>query len=127
MIPRATYDPEARAIVIELEEGTAVAGTVQFPDDEHLIDVDECGRAVSIEILSPGRWMLSEIAERFGFAARADEVQAAIRQAMAPRTRGGRYIYAEPHVRAGVQPTRRARAVSGASGSSARELDLSLA
>jgi uncharacterized protein YuzE len=63
MLPRATYDPEARALVIDLAEGT-VAGTIAFPDDAHLVDIDSDGRVLSLEILSPDL-RLDEIATRF--------------------------------------------------------------
>lgn len=88
MEPRVTYDREARALTVELEEG-AVAGTAVF-DEEHLVDLDENGRVVAIEVLTPDDPKIAEMARAYGFEERTGEILVAILNALtAPRVETG--------------------------------------
>jgi uncharacterized protein YuzE len=88
MDPRVVYDREGRALTILLEGGEIV-GTVAV-DDDHLVDVDADGKALSIEILTPETPMIEAIAERFGIASeRVPAIIEAVEGALAtaPETR----------------------------------------
>jgi uncharacterized protein YuzE len=65
MTTTATYDADVDAVVVELNDNPVV-GSVPFPDDTHVVDLDEHGRVVAIEILTPHDLKLEAIAERFG-------------------------------------------------------------
>ena len=125
MLPHATFDPEAGALVVELAEGV-VAGTVAYPDDAHLVDVDEHGRALSLEILAPDRLLLAEIAARFGFDDQVSAISGAVDSVLAAaRTEASwttvEYVQATVHASAVNAPM--VRSASGA-WAPARELDL---
>lgn len=64
MYPRAHYDRDSRTLTIELASDEVV-GTVAFPDDDHLLDLNAAGAIVGIEILTPNDLKLVEIAERY--------------------------------------------------------------
>jgi uncharacterized protein YuzE len=123
MLPRATYDPEAHALVVELAEGV-IAGTIAYPDDAHLVDVDGGGQVLSLEILSSDL-RLDEIAARFGLEDQVSAISAAVDSALMAQT-GKSWTFVE-HVQATVHlsgvtfPT--AHSASGA-WAPARELDL---
>jgi hypothetical protein len=90
----AEYDPEARALYIELDEGE-VARTVQV-DDSLAVDVDAESGPLSIEALEVPvtRAQINGLASRFGFLDKADEAWAAARQAQpAERSRSGMLVY----------------------------------
>jgi uncharacterized protein YuzE len=58
------FDADANALDITLAEGISVR-TVEI-DTGTLVDVDEHGKPLSIEVLQPSRsWPLAEILERF--------------------------------------------------------------
>lgn len=86
MEPSVTYDSAAKVIEIRLADGS-IAGTIPFPDSDHLVDVDERGRVVGLEILTPERLMLSEIAERFGIGDIDGIYDAVARQVSAQQSR----------------------------------------
>jgi uncharacterized protein YuzE len=85
MEPRATFDAEAGALVVELADGV-VSGTITYPDDAHLVDVDSEGRVLSLEILEPDCLLIDRMAARFGFEDQADAVFAAIQSVLPART-----------------------------------------
>jgi uncharacterized protein YuzE len=61
------FDTTAQALDISLSDA-AVARTVEI-DSGTLVDLDEGGRVVSIEVIHPSRqWPLGEILERFELA-----------------------------------------------------------
>jgi uncharacterized protein YuzE len=62
---RFEYDQTADALYVRLVEGAMVAGTVEV-DRGTLVDVDESGQALGIEIIRPSRPVpVEEIADRF--------------------------------------------------------------
>jgi uncharacterized protein YuzE len=64
-----TYDQEADALAIELVDGALVARTVQV-DPGTLVDVDQDGVAIAIEVIHPARsWPLEAIVDDFRLAA----------------------------------------------------------
>jgi uncharacterized protein YuzE len=85
MEPRATFDPEAGALVVELADGV-VSGTIPYPDDAHLVDIDAEGQVLALEILDPDHPLIDQIATRFGFEAQADAVASAINAVLPSRT-----------------------------------------
>jgi uncharacterized protein YuzE len=65
---RQTYDTQADALYIELEERD-VARTQQI-DPGTLVDLDESGNVLGIEVIHPNRqWPLGEIVDRFALPA----------------------------------------------------------
>lgn len=65
---RLHYDKEADALEIELVVDAVSARTEQL-DAGTLVDLDEQGRLVSIEVIRPAReWPLHEVLERFDIA-----------------------------------------------------------
>jgi uncharacterized protein YuzE len=90
MTIRYRYDTDADALDIRLREDAVVARTEQI-DSGTLIDLDQDGEVIAIEVLRPARrWPLDEILERFSL----DEEQAEILRSQwgAPRS----YPFAEP-------------------------------
>ena len=62
---RLKYDQSANALYIYLQEGVTPAGGAEI-DAGTIVDLDDSGRVVGIELLNPARpWPLDEIAERF--------------------------------------------------------------
>ena len=86
MEPRVTFDAEAGALVVELADGV-VSGTITYPDDAHLVDVDAEGHALSLEILDPGHPLVDQIAARFGFEDQIAAIVGAIAAATAKAVR----------------------------------------
>ena len=85
-----TYDQAADALDIQLLPDTLVSRTVQL-DRGTLVDLDQQGRVVSIEVIRPARrWPLAEILERFP----VDEESAGVLRSLwaEPKT----YPFAEP-------------------------------
>jgi uncharacterized protein YuzE len=80
MEPRVTYDRNVRALTVELEEGS-VAGTVAF-DEEHLLDLDEDGQVLAVEVLTPDDPKIAEMATAYGFEDRVPEILVAILNAL---------------------------------------------
>ena len=69
---KITYDHTVDALYIALRDG-AVARTVEV-DSGTLVDVDEHGDLVGIEVLTPSRaWPIDEVAARFGPLNEPDE------------------------------------------------------
>ena len=67
------YDKDANALEIRLADGI-VARTVEV-DSGTLVDVNEAGAALSIEVIQPARPVpIEEIIERFGIADREADV-----------------------------------------------------
>ena len=61
---RFAYDSDANALAVTLGDG-AVAQTVEF-DSGTLVDLDENGEILTIEVISPARqWPLEEIASAY--------------------------------------------------------------
>jgi uncharacterized protein YuzE len=61
------YDTETDALVVLLEDGIVARTEVVEPGT--LIDLDDDGNLLTIEVLSPTRnWSLEQIIERFGIA-----------------------------------------------------------
>ncbi len=89
MIIRYRYDQNADALDIRLREGATVARTEQI-DSGTLIDLDQDGDVIAIEVVRPARrWPLSEILERFT----VDEGQAEILRSLWAEPRS--YLFAE--------------------------------
>lgn len=62
-----TYDAEADALYISVLSDK-VAATAEIEDDT-LVDVNECGGLIGIEVLGPARpWPIAELAKRFGLS-----------------------------------------------------------
>jgi hypothetical protein len=124
MSPRATFDAEARALTVELDDGT-VAGTIAYPDSDHLADVDVDGRVLLIEILQPSDLRLDEMAVRFGFLDRLGEIKAAVRAVAGVQTTTSWFqmnvVEGSVATTTGVEPV--PSSASSSSGA-ARELDL---
>jgi uncharacterized protein YuzE len=126
MEPRAIYDAEAGALVVELAAGV-VSGTIPFPDDAHLVDVDADGRVLSLEILVPDRPLIDQIAAQFGFQDDAAAITAVVSAALPdPPARTATKWWGLQHVDAKVQiSAAHASTAHSASGwAPARELDL---
>lgn len=69
---RFLYDSEVDALTILLREDGVVCDT-ETVDSGTLVDLDEHGVALAIEVIRPARaWPLSEVSERF--ALRPEEV-----------------------------------------------------
>lgn len=63
-----SYDHDADALYIEMSD-SPVARTRQF-DEGTIVDLDECGEVVGIEVLHPARdWPLDEIKASFRLGA----------------------------------------------------------
>jgi len=91
---RFSYDQEADALAISVRDDRLVARTIQV-DQGTLVDVDENGVAVVIEVLRPARsWPIDEIIEQYGI----DEDDAHVLRSMWEAN--GRY----PFVAAELQP-----------------------
>lgn len=80
MEPQATYDRPARVLTVGFEEGS-IAETVPF-DEDHLVDLDENGRALGIEVLTPDDPKVEEMAAAFGFVDRVPAILTAILNAL---------------------------------------------
>ncbi|MDP9293583.1 MAG: DUF2283 domain-containing protein [Actinomycetota bacterium] len=120
---RATYDPDVQALTLDLRDGV-IAGTIAFPDSDHLADVDADGNALSLEILSIANLRLAEIAARFGLEGQLQEIAAAIAAALPVQTAaaaGPELLVVDGTVTGGAAV---ASSKSGSSGSPAREVDL---
>jgi len=62
---RLKYDEMANALYIYLQDGVKPVGGEEV-DPGTLVDLDEEGRVIGIEILNPGRvWPLDEIVDRY--------------------------------------------------------------
>lgn len=86
----AEYDPEARALYVELEPGE-VARTVEAPGFL-AVDLDADGRPLALEALEVPvtRDQIDALASRFRFEDAADEVWTAVSRAQpGARTRSG--------------------------------------
>lgn len=60
-----TYDSSADALYIYVQRGVAVARSVLI-DDSRVVDLDETGQVVGIEVISPSTgFELEDIVERF--------------------------------------------------------------
>lgn len=69
-----SYDSQVDTLDIRVRDGALVARTEQL-DTGTLVDVDERGNVVSIEIIHPARrWPLDEILERFTMDEESAEV-----------------------------------------------------
>src|SRR5438067_2797807 len=90
MIIRYRYDKDADALDIRLrEDGDAIAARTVEIDSGTMVDLDEHGAAISIEVLRPARpWPLTEILERFTI----DEEQADLLRGLWSE---GRYPFAD--------------------------------
>jgi uncharacterized protein YuzE len=78
------YDTEADALAISLGEGI-VAQTIAIGTGT-LVDVDEAGRLVAIEVHNPARrWPLEEILEQYEVSAENAEMLRAVRGAAPAR------------------------------------------
>jgi len=87
---RLQYSETADALYIYLQEGVKPA-TGEEIDNGTLVDLDESGQVVGIEVLNPARdWPLNEIAERFSLP--LDDALAL--RALFPQH--GRYAFARP-------------------------------
>ena len=68
------YDESVDALYIRLREGGAVVRTAQL-DRGTLVDVDEFGRAVGVEIVSPARdWPLDDLLQGYSIEPEAEQV-----------------------------------------------------
>lgn len=72
-----TYDPTEAVYTIRLREG-AVAKSVEV-GETHVVDLDDEGRVLSIEVLDPSEADLAAVAQEFGLG---DAELAAIEQAV---------------------------------------------
>lgn len=85
MRPRVTYDRTARALTVVLEEAGledgSVVNTAAF-DEEHLIDFDETGRVIALEVLTPEDPKVAEMASAYGFEDRVPSILLAILDAL---------------------------------------------
>jgi uncharacterized protein YuzE len=101
MRPLVTVDTSAGIFSVDLASGR-VAETVEF-DESHLIDLDEDGRVLSIEVLTPDDPKIEEIAEKYGLERRVPEILSAIQAALAPKittaTVGSRFDVIQGSVR----------------------------
>lgn len=63
-----TYDPQADALYIYLQEDGRVTKTIRV-DDARNVDLDGQGNVVGVEILSPGRtFVFEDLIEQFRLA-----------------------------------------------------------
>ncbi len=75
-----TYDSSADAAYLYLREAPVVSRSV-FVDDDRVVDFDEDGEVVGIEILSASSgFEVADIIERFGLQARAPELLQAVKE-----------------------------------------------
>lgn len=89
------YDHEADALEISFDNEAIVARTVQL-DPGTLVDVDESGDIVAIEVIRPmRRWPLEEVFERFAVS---DEDASVLKSLWADEKP---YPFAEPLVLVG--------------------------
>ena len=89
MRPRVTYDRGARALTVVLEEAGLAEGSVAKTaayDEEHLVDLDESGRALAIEVLTPEDPKVAEMARAYGFEDRVPQILVAILEALTAPT-----------------------------------------
>jgi len=84
--PQVIHDFHHRSVSVVLSDADIV-GTRAL-DDAHLVDVDDDGRAVSIEILALGDMRIDEMAEAFGFSDLVPAIRSAIQSAAIPWTTG---------------------------------------
>jgi uncharacterized protein YuzE len=82
-VPLVTVDTTTGVFSVDLDVGE-VARTVEF-DDSHLLDLDDAGRVLSIEVLTPDDPKIKEIAEQHGFVELVPDILAAIEIARAPQ------------------------------------------
>src|SRR3954468_20018724 len=62
---RITYDQRANALYVYVQENVRPSSGEQI-DAGTLVDLDDAGRVVGIEVLNPAReWPVNEIVERF--------------------------------------------------------------
>jgi uncharacterized protein YuzE len=77
---RIEYDDEADAIYVYAQEGAegAQVARTEILEDGRVVDMDDEGRLIGIEILdaSSGGVRLSDLAERFGLEHRRHELEA---------------------------------------------------
>jgi uncharacterized protein YuzE len=126
MTPSAAYDADAHAVTVDLLD-SPIVGTIAFPDDEHLVDVDESGRVVSLEILNPDDLKLDEIAERFGLAEILPQTESAIAAVLGPSTgvsAGGFTVLYAKIALAIPRGSERSERSASAGGPPAQEFDL---
>lgn len=75
-----TYDSDADALYVYLQRSTPVARSV-LVDEGRVVDLDESGGVVGIEILEPSNGVdLTDIIERFGLHSMKAELIDAVRE-----------------------------------------------
>lgn len=90
-----SYDHDADALYIRLLEGRSVARSEHI-EAGTLVDLDEHGAVVGIEILQPGRpWPIDELARRYGLE---DETRRMLSSLMAEEGDGHRFRFGPPPV-----------------------------
>jgi uncharacterized protein YuzE len=83
------YDKEADALYIRVLDGTPIARTEQI-DPGTLVDVDDGGRVVGIDVVRPGRAVpIAEVTDRFEL----DDKDMAVLRALWPED--GAYPFAD--------------------------------
>jgi uncharacterized protein YuzE len=85
MAVQVTYDTISDVYTIELSP-RPIARTVEF-DGVHLVDLDEDGSVVSIEVLDPDRARLSDVANEFGLTDQLSEIEVKVSGEVPPLTR----------------------------------------
>lgn len=77
----AEYDREADALYVRIADGD-VAQSVEV-DDHRVVDVDDRGVAVGLEVLYPAMNLrIGKLAAQFGFADRLSEIDDAVAEAL---------------------------------------------
>jgi len=71
-----TYDTSERVYTVRVGEGP-VARTIEV-DDVHIVDVDDQGRPLNIEVLDPSAADLPRVAGEFGLDDKLAEILAAV-------------------------------------------------
>jgi uncharacterized protein YuzE len=74
----ADYDREADALYVRLVADAGVARTIEV-DDYRILDLDEHGQVVGLEVLYPAANLtIAPIARKYGFADQLDEIDRAV-------------------------------------------------
>lgn len=83
----AEYDAEADALYVRLGSlRRGVDETIEI-DESRLVDLDEEGRPIGIEILGLVNYRIDDIAERFGLENRLADIDASVARAIVEERR----------------------------------------
>lgn len=83
----AEYDAEADALYVRLGSlRRGVDETIEI-DESRLVDLDEEGRPIGIEILGLVNYRIDDIAERFGLGDRLADIDASVARAIVAERR----------------------------------------